>query len=124
MKLKHKRSPCSIAGTLDFLGDKWTLILIRDLLGGKKRYNEFLASPEKIPTNILASRLKMMEEAGIVNKQRYSAHLRRFEYILTERGRDLWPVLQEIARWGKKHIDDTWDGPDWFWAGDKEKLKN
>ena len=87
------------------------------MLGGASRYQQFLGAPEGIPTNILADRLKKMEEVGLVTKRQYSDHKRRFEYLPTQRCRDLFPVVQEIARWGQKHVQDAWNPPDWFWEG-------
>jgi DNA-binding HxlR family transcriptional regulator len=74
---------------------------------GKQRFEEFLESPEGISTNILASRLKSLEEMGLVEKQPYSNHPRRMNYQLTERGKSLRPILKAIAVWGLKHIPDT-----------------
>ena len=73
----------------------------------KQRFEEFLESPEGISTNILASRLKSLEEMGLVEKQPYSNHSRRMNYQLTERGKSLRPVLRTITAWGLKHIPDT-----------------
>lgn len=101
------RSTCPIATTLDLVGDRWTLLILRDLFLGKTRYEEFLASPEGISTNVLADRLKRLETAGLVDKQPYSNHRRRMAYSLTERGRSLGPVLKVIARWGLEHLPDT-----------------
>jgi len=74
---------------------------------GKQRFEEFLESPEGISTNILAHRLKQLEEAGLVEKQPYSNHSRRMNYHLTEQGKSLRPVLKVVAAWGLKHIADT-----------------
>jgi DNA-binding HxlR family transcriptional regulator len=102
------RSPCPIACTLDLLGDRWTLLVIRDMLFfEKQRFEEFLESPEGISTNILADRLKMLEEMGLVEKQPYSNHARRMNYCLTESGRSLKPVLKIMAVWGLKHLEGT-----------------
>jgi DNA-binding HxlR family transcriptional regulator len=73
----------------------------------KQRFEEFLESPEGISTNILADRLKMLEEMGLVAKQPYSNHARRMNYRLTESGRSLKPVLKIMAAWGLKHLEDT-----------------
>ena len=108
------RSPCPIASTLDLVGDRWTFLILRDLLTGKQRYGEFLDSPEGITTSILADRLKRMEAAGLLDKQPYQTNPLRYAYRLTERGRDLHPVLQEICRWANRHIPDTWIPPDSF----------
>lgn len=102
------RSPCPIACSLDLIGDRWTLLVIRDMMFFKKqRFEEFLESPEGISTNILASRLKSLEEMGLVEKQPYGNHSRRMNYQLTERGKSLRPVLKAMITWGLKHIPDT-----------------
>lgn len=105
--LEGFRSTCPIASALDIVGDKWTLVVIRDLFLGKHRYGEFQASPEAIPTNILAERLKRLEAAGLVAKEFYQANPPRAEYYLTRRGADLGPVLRAMREWGEKHIDGT-----------------
>ncbi len=103
-----KRSPCPVACTLDLIGDRWTLLVIRDMMFfGKQRFEEFLESPERISTNILANRLRLLEEFGLAEKQPYSNHSRRMNYQLTEQGKSLRPVLKVIAAWGLKYIDDT-----------------
>ena len=102
------RSPCPISQSLDILGDRWTLLVIRDLMFiGKSQYGEFLASPEKISTNILAERLKRLEQSGIVEKREYQKNPPRYEYLLTQKGKDLRPMLKEISKWGLEHIEDT-----------------
>ncbi|MGB5473971.1 MAG: helix-turn-helix domain-containing protein [Gammaproteobacteria bacterium] len=101
------RSPCPVACTLDLLGDKWTLLVVRDLLLGKTIYSEFRQSPERIPTNILAERLKRLQAAGLVVKDRYQDHPPRYRYLLTGKGRDLYPVLSAIIDWGNRHIPGT-----------------
>jgi DNA-binding HxlR family transcriptional regulator len=99
------RSPCPIAGALDLLGDRWTLLVIRDLLFyGKRRFAEFLASPEGISTNILAERLERLERCGLVERRRYLERPPREEYLLTPRGHELLPVLRALIRWGKRHV--------------------
>ncbi|MFC1749552.1 winged helix-turn-helix transcriptional regulator [Pseudomonadota bacterium] len=111
---RHGRSLCPIACTLDIIGDKWTLIVIRDLFTGKKRYKEFTDSPEKIPTNILAERLKRLETYELVEKRARNPNSRWVEYFLTPKGEALLPVLQEICKWGNMHIEKTWLPPEWF----------
>ncbi len=101
------RSTCPIASALDLVGDKWTLIVVRDLFLGKHRYGEFQASPEAIPSNILAERLKRLEAAGLVVKEYYQENPPRAEYFLTQRGADLAPILRTMREWGKKHIAGT-----------------
>ena len=101
------RSPCPVACSLDLLGDKWTLLVVRDLLLGKQTYSEFQRSPEGIPTNILAERLKRLQAAGIIDKTEYQQRPVRYAYRLTEKGRDLQPVLLAMIDWGNKHIPGT-----------------
>jgi DNA-binding HxlR family transcriptional regulator len=99
------RSTCPIANVLDIVGDKWTLLVVRDLLlSGKHRYGEFQASPEAIPTNILADRLRRLEAAGLVTKEFYQDNPPRAEYFLTRKGAEFGPVLQAMGQWGKKYI--------------------
>ena len=106
--MQPHRSPCPIACTLDLIGDRWTLLIIRDMLFlNKQRFEEFLDSPEGISTNILASRLKALEEMGLVEKRPYGNHSRRMNYYLTEQGKSLRPVLKTITIWGLKQIPDT-----------------
>ncbi len=106
-KPEFKRSACAIANTLDILGDKWTLLVVRDLYLGKKTYSEFQNSAEKIPSNILAERLKRLQSAGIISKQSYQQRPVRYAYQLTEKGEALAPVLKEMVIWGNKFIPDT-----------------
>jgi DNA-binding HxlR family transcriptional regulator len=102
-----RRSACPVACALDIVGDRWTLLLIRDLLGGKKRYGDFLASPEKIPTNILADRLKRLEREGLIRRVPYSVHPPRHEYELTGEGCELGRAVNALAVWGTKHFPGT-----------------
>lgn len=101
------RSPCPIANALEIVGDKWTLLIIRDAFAGKKTYSEFQASPEGIPTNILADRLKRLVVFDILKKTPYQQHPIRFSYHLTEKGRSLAPLLKETMNWGLAHISQT-----------------
>jgi DNA-binding HxlR family transcriptional regulator len=99
------RSRCPIAGALDLLGDRWTLLVVRDLLFYRKaRFAEFLASPEGISTNILAERLVRLERGGLVEKRRYQERPPRNEYHATPRARELVPALRALIRWGKRHV--------------------
>jgi DNA-binding HxlR family transcriptional regulator len=101
------RSPCAVASTLDLVGDKWSLLVIRDLLRGLSTYKDLQNSPERIPTNILADRLRKLEEAGLIAKSAYQEHPVRFAYRLTEKGKALREILGAFARWGKRHIPGT-----------------
>lgn len=102
-----RRSSCAIANTLDLVGDKWSLLVIRDMLHGKKTYGELLASPEGIPTNILADRLKRLEEAGIISSAAYQERPPRYAYTLTGKGAALGDILLALVRWGKAYIPGT-----------------
>lgn len=101
------RSRCAIANTLDVVGDKWSLLVVRDLLHGKQTYKQLAESPERIPTSILADRLKRLEEAGIIASAAYQERPVRYAYTLTDKGKALGDVLLAIVRWGKKHIPGT-----------------
>jgi DNA-binding HxlR family transcriptional regulator len=104
----RRRSPCPVACTLDVVGDRWSLVVVRDLLlHGPRRYGELLAAPEGIPTNILSERLKRLAAEGIVEARAYSDHPPRSEYALTERGRALGPVLKAMVEWGLRHVPGT-----------------
>lgn len=109
---KPVRSPCPIAYSLDLFGDRWTLIVLRDLLlFDKHRYRDFLASPESIASNILSERLKRLECAGLVSKAVDPTDARQVIYSATEKGRSLLPVLLEIAAWGAAQGESA-AGPD------------
>lgn len=114
MTRREPRSGCPIATTLDMVGDRWTLVIMRDLVCGKKRFSEFLASPERITTNVLADRLAAMEADGLVVRRSYQERPKRYEYVLTEKGEALLPVLQDICRWANRYVPDTWTPPDHF----------
>lgn len=98
----EKRSKCPLSCTLDLIGDKWSLLIIRDMMFlGKSTYNEFLDSAEKISTNILNDRLIMLTEKGLIT---YSGTAKRKKYSLTEMGFDLKPVLESVGTFGMKHF--------------------
>ncbi len=101
------RSDCAIANSLDILGDKWSLLVVRDLLHGKRTYGELADSPERIPTNILADRLKRLEAAGIVSSAPYQDRPVRHAYTLTPKGKALGEVLLAFVRWGKQYLPGT-----------------
>ena len=111
---EEQRSNCPIAVTLDLIGDRWTLVILRDLMIGKKRYSEFLSSPERITTNILANRLDRIVDAGLATRTAYQERPKRYEYFLTDKGRDLKPLLQEMARWANRYFPDTFTPPEAF----------
>jgi len=100
---RPKRSACPVSRTLDVLGDRWSLLVVRDLMRGKRRFAEFLESKESIPTNTLTDRLKRLVRHGIVVRQRYSEHPPRVEYVLTPKGEDLRPMIRAMVDWGVQH---------------------
>ncbi len=109
---KKRRSGCPAACALDVAGDKWTLLVVRDLLRGRTTYGELAACAEGIPTNILADRLRRMEQAGLIEARPYQERPLRHAYTLTEKGGDLSKVLAAMARWGKRHIAGTRIAPE------------
>jgi DNA-binding HxlR family transcriptional regulator len=100
-EILEKRSECPISCTMDLIGDKWSLLIIRDMLYlGKTSYNEFLSSPEGISTNILNDRLIKLTEDGLIT---FTGTAKRKKYELTKKGLDLKPILESIALFGIKH---------------------
>jgi len=101
-----KRSDCPISCSLDVWGDKWSLLIIRDLLFKKEcTYGDFLKSEEKIATNILASRLQTLEESGVIEKLEHPDSKAKVLYKLTQKGIDLLPLMIEINLWASKYFD-------------------
>ena len=98
------KEKCPITFALDIFGDKWSLIVLRDIIFKKKQYyGEFLNSAEKISTNILADRLGKLESEGIITKRRDVQNLSRFIYQLTQKGKDLLPLMLEMIEWSVKY---------------------
>jgi DNA-binding HxlR family transcriptional regulator len=95
-----RRSPCPVACSLDIVGDRWTLLVIRDLLLGRTRFRDFTASPEGIPTNILSERLERLLDHEIVEQIPAHDGTKRFAYQLTKKGKALQPVLEAMRDWG------------------------
>src|SRR6478672_8470806 len=93
---------CSIAKPLSFLGERWALLVLRDLFLGRRRFDEFQESLG-VASNVLSQRLATLTEEGIVERHRYSEHPERFEYRLTQKGRDLQPVVLSILAWGDRY---------------------
>ncbi len=103
-----KRSNCPISFSLDIFGDRWTLLVLRDLLlFGKKSFQELLNAEESIASNILSDRLKRLEACAIITRERDPDDGRRLIYRGTEKGLDLIPILLEIAAWGASHDSET-----------------
>ncbi|RBQ11771.1 winged helix-turn-helix transcriptional regulator [Pedobacter miscanthi] len=104
MKTITKRSGCPVSFSLDFLGDKWTLLILRDMvLSDKNSYGDFLASNERIATNILADRLNTLEQYGFIIKRVSPEKKNKFLFSLTEKGIELVPILMELTIWGSKY---------------------
>ena len=116
------RSACPLSTALDVVGDKWSLLVVRDMCMKKTRYGDFLASPEGIPTNILATRLRRLEEIGIIERKPYQTKPLRYEYLLTSKGANLLPVLQQLAIWAHGYIPECGAPPDWFLNAKPENL--
>ena len=99
------RSRCSIARSLEILGDKWTLLIIRDLMWHRKHtFQELQKSEERMPTNQLSQRLKRLMEWGLVARKAYQDKPVRYRYFLTDAGQELEPVLLGIMGWGHAHL--------------------
>ena len=108
--MTERRSHCPISFALDNFGDKWSLLIVRDLmLYKKKSYGEFLASDEGIATNILANKLRSLEDDGMIKKMPNQNDKRKVLYALTEKGIDLAPVLMQMMLWSAKHDPHTID---------------
>lgn len=104
MPSSKRRSTCPISYALDLLGDRWTMLVLRDLVFmAKRRFSEFAASTEGIATNVLTDRLQRLEQAGVIESRRDSSDGRKVIYRVTEKGIDLIPALVELVRWGSKH---------------------
>src|SRR2546430_320528 len=101
---KRYGQACPVAKSLEVVGDRWTLLLVRDLLSGPRRFADFARSLTGIAPNILSDRLKLLEERGLVARRFYSAHPPRAEYELTDRGRELGVVVGALASWGTRHV--------------------
>jgi len=101
---KQYGQACPVAKSLELVGERWTLLLVRDLLGGARRFQDLQASLPGIAPTLLSDRLKVMETHGIVTRRFYSEHPPRAEYILTDRGRELGFVIGALAAWGSRHV--------------------
>ncbi|HZS09945.1 MAG TPA: helix-turn-helix domain-containing protein [Blastocatellia bacterium] len=101
---KKFNQDCAVAKSLEIIGDRWTLLIVRDLLRGKTKYRELVETLPGIASNVLSERLKLLEAEGIVSRTFYSDHPPRAEYGLTKKGLELGHVLGALASWGSKHI--------------------
>jgi DNA-binding HxlR family transcriptional regulator len=102
---ESRKVRCPIASTLDLVGDRWTLLVVRDLLRGRKRFSDLQESVEGIPPAVLSARLKLLEREGMAVRRLYSAHPPRAEYVLTAKGHDLGPVVGALSQWGERHAE-------------------
>ena len=124
MKISEKRSDCPISSSLDIFGDRWSLLIVRDLMLHKTRtYGDFTKSEEKIATNILANRLQVLEDNGIIIKLPYPENKVKGLYQLSTKGVDLIPALIEIALWGGKYVSDTEESLSFLKEVKKNKTK-
>ena len=110
MKELKQRSTCPVSTSLDVMGDKWTLLILRDMVfAGKSTYGQFLQSAEKIATNVLADRLAFLESQGILTKAVAADKKSKFTYRLTEKGVDIVPIIVALVLWGTKHYPNVVD---------------
>ncbi len=102
---KDKPEDCPVAAALEIIGERWTLLIVRDLLRQQaRRFQDLESSLESISPNTLSARLKRLEEAGIVERRFYEEHPPRAEYVLTEKGRALGPIVLALKRWGETFV--------------------
>lgn len=94
--------PCSVAQCLEIIGEWWTMLIVRDAFLGVRRFDDF-RERLGIARNVLTQRLAKLVEAGVLDKQLYQDHPPRYDYVLTEKGRDLWPVLTSLRQWGDRY---------------------
>lgn len=99
----YERQDCSLASALELVGERWTLLVLRDAIYGVRRYGDFLAHLD-IPRAVLAERLQRLVDAGLLDRRRYQEAPPRDEYVVTEKGAELWPVLHRLAQWGERHL--------------------
>lgn len=105
MKKEDFRCVCPITSALDILGDKWSLVIVKQMLfEGKYTFKDFVESPESIATNILSTRLKMLEQVGLLEKQKHPTNKKTNIYVLTTKGLDLTPLLIELTLWSRKNV--------------------
>jgi DNA-binding HxlR family transcriptional regulator len=111
--LKKQRSACPITNSLDILGDRWSLVLVRDLMfRGKREYGELLNSEEGISSSVLADRLEQLQNTGMIRKTGHPDDLKKYRYHLTEKGIELLPLMINLALWGIRHVSGTFAPPE------------
>ena len=105
MARSYRQKSCPVAGTLDLIGERWTILMLRDLfLHGPRRFQDFQESLTGVAPNTLSARLKDMEANGLIARRLYSEHPPRLEYHLTEKGKSLGPVVRVLRDWGQRHL--------------------
>ncbi|EZH66616.1 HxlR family transcriptional regulator [Bacillaceae bacterium JMAK1] len=97
--------PCNIAQTLNIVGDRWTLLIIHEILVGNTTFNDIKHNLETISANLLSTRLKALEQQGMIVSELYSKHPPRYQYALTKKSKDLEPVFHALLLWGREHLD-------------------
>jgi DNA-binding HxlR family transcriptional regulator len=103
---KKTRSSCALSQSLDVFGDKWSLLIIRDLVYfGKETYGDLLKMEEGIATNVLADRLVVLEKEGLITKEIFIGSKSKFKYKLTQKGIDIYPIMMEMVLWGSKYFE-------------------
>lgn len=114
--MKTNRSNCPLTGALDIVGDKWSLLIIRDIFLGKKTFTEFLKSPEKIATNILSNRLELLINNGLLNVTKLPNDQKTKIYYLTDAGIEMYPIIYEMMQWSKNNLKKKFGpiGEQWF----------
>ncbi|MCK7565564.1 winged helix-turn-helix transcriptional regulator [Marinobacter xestospongiae] len=105
---------CPLARGLELVGDRWSLVILREMALGRHRYGQFSEVAEAIPTNILASRLRKLSDHGLIRKVLYQERPRRYEYHFTSRGAALLPVMQALAQWGSDQLPECYRPPERF----------
>src|SRR5437868_4404303 len=101
--MPSRKVRCPVASSLDVVGDRWTLLLVRDLLRGRSRFSDLQQTVEGIPPSVLSARLKLLEAEGVVSRRFYSDHPPRAEYVLTRKGHALGVVVGALASWGERY---------------------
>ena len=109
INMKTNRSQCPLVSVLDIVGDKWSLVIIRDLFLGKKTFTEFMKSPEKIASNILSNRLDLLIDHGLLNVVKLPHDQKTKIYYLTNKGVDIYPVLYEMMFWSNRNLENKFD---------------
>jgi DNA-binding HxlR family transcriptional regulator len=101
---KKYGQPCPVAKTLELIGDRWTLLIVRDLLPGTRRFQDLIESLPGIAPNMLSDRLKLMDAHALITRRFYSEHPPRAEYELTLKGKELGIIVGALAAWGSRHV--------------------